>query len=886
MMKKLLYVLMMNLLVFTSQAQLQVGDPGVTVDQSKFDNDYPQMNRWANAGVRGGIPFINSFDKTASMNAGNSSAINAAITSLSNSLSSGETGLLTLNNGTYTINGTVHMKSNVSIIGQSRNGVICSITMNSNDAFLFDNVSHCGIYKLTIQGSWGQPIYNWNYSLDANREFTNTNTSVRLKGGTEDCWLDKVTILNSAKDPLRCPADHNTFRDLIVDGCKRKAGGAEGYFFIQGRDNLITGCQITHLRHISLQGGNVEYNVLYDNDFHQEVSYHSGDNGNNLVEYNRITLPYDMPPVAPGDADAVTPVEARNNSPVYFALMGPWSSAHTNSAHPNFAFRNDCVQNNHNHGSNTPWSDDTKVYVGPLKKGLTIQERIDNFPADGKGVPSGGTLYAVNLGGSTSVPVSSVSVSPSSKTIQVGATTTLSETVSPTNATNVSVTWTSSNTSVATVNSNGVVTGVSIGSATITVKTNDGNKTDTSAITVTSGGSSGGTTYTETFGNLTLDGWGAETYTGDGGFVWNVNAKGASGNIDGSKGIYFNTGSTGVVSNAIAGGISSFSVKCKDLWSSGVQRTIQLLVNGTVVGSMNHTGTSVYTFSVNNINISGSVTIALKNATSASGNNSLAIDDISWTTYAASSTPVTTTLTPTNDAYLQGAALNNNTLIRVESGNRVGYLKYDLSGVNGTITDAKLKLKCNGDGGSGNINIDLGNSSNWTETNLSSSNKPTSVASLASINSSYVVGTTYTWDLNESALSGGGNVSLILTQTSGNDVAFASKENTATAPQLEITYTPGSGSRVSEASVDKSLNTLSVEAYPNPFTDQIKVNFGSTQVREVGLVDINGRIVFKQTIASGQQELEINNLDIQNGIYLLRVVGEETNTFKVRKCSE
>ena len=77
----------------------------------------------------------------------------------------------------------------------------------------------------------------------------------------------------------------------------------------------------------------------------------------------------------------------------------------------------------------------------------------------------------------------SVSVSPTTASIEVGSTVTLTETVLPTNATNKSVTWSTSNSSVATV-SNGVVTGVGAGSATITVTTVDGGKTATCAVTV------------------------------------------------------------------------------------------------------------------------------------------------------------------------------------------------------------------------------------------------------------------------------------------------------------------------------------------------------------------------------------------------------------------
>jgi hypothetical protein len=71
--------------------------------------------------------------------------------------------------------------------------------------------------------------------------------------------------------------------------------------------------------------------------------------------------------------------------------------------------------------------------------------------------------------------------------VAAGATAALTATVSPANATNPAVTWSSSNTSVATVNSSGVVTGVVAGSAVVTATTVDGGFTDTTAVTVTGG---------------------------------------------------------------------------------------------------------------------------------------------------------------------------------------------------------------------------------------------------------------------------------------------------------------------------------------------------------------------------------------------------------------
>lgn len=111
------------------------------------------------------------------------------------------------------------------------------------------------------------------------------------------------------------------------------------------------------------------------------------------------------------------------------------------------------------------------------------------FDRNSGAVVDQGTINAImqGAGGSTNVPVTGVSLSPTSASAGVGVTQQLTATVSPSNATNKSVTWSSSNTGIATVNSSGLVTGVAAGSATITVTTVDGNKTATCAINVTSG---------------------------------------------------------------------------------------------------------------------------------------------------------------------------------------------------------------------------------------------------------------------------------------------------------------------------------------------------------------------------------------------------------------
>ena len=85
---------------------------------------------------------------------------------------------------------------------------------------------------------------------------------------------------------------------------------------------------------------------------------------------------------------------------------------------------------------------------------------------------------------SATVAVTGVTVAPAALTQEVGQTGALTATVAPATATNKAVTWTSSAPAIATVDASGTVKGIAPGTATITVKTADGGKTATCAVTV------------------------------------------------------------------------------------------------------------------------------------------------------------------------------------------------------------------------------------------------------------------------------------------------------------------------------------------------------------------------------------------------------------------
>ena len=136
------------------------------------------------------------------------------------------------------------------------------------------------------------------------------------------------------------------------------------------------------------------------------------------------------------------------------------------------------------------WSDGKNVHVAK-------DESWTNFTITPSGVSdeyinvsfaytTPGDEYTLIIGSATQVvKVSSVSLNKSSINLVAGDTETLSATISPNDATNKNVTWSTSNSVVATV-SEGVVTARSAGNAVISVTTEDGNKVASCNVTVES----------------------------------------------------------------------------------------------------------------------------------------------------------------------------------------------------------------------------------------------------------------------------------------------------------------------------------------------------------------------------------------------------------------
>ncbi len=213
--------------------------------------------------------------------------------------------------------------------------------------------------------------------------------------------------------------------------------GGNYYYYFADEQPVINGMQLcTNF----WEGSDILYVGSYDNT--QRVSY----NGSTITvpKYNNYNT------IATLDFDGVLAFNRAEDS-IASALLNLWSASET---------------------------DYNKMVYG----NILVYTSYGNC-----GIPAGDAGFHVRFmldSSSSSVSVAGVSLNKSSLSMTVGETQTLTATVSPSNATNKSITWSSSNTSVATVSSSGVVSAKAVGSAIITVKTNDGGKTATCSVTV------------------------------------------------------------------------------------------------------------------------------------------------------------------------------------------------------------------------------------------------------------------------------------------------------------------------------------------------------------------------------------------------------------------
>ncbi len=160
---------------------------------------------------------------------------------------------------------------------------------------------------------------------------------------------------------------------------------------------------------------------------------------------------------------------------------------------------------------------------------------------------------------------------------------------------------------------------------------------------------------------------------------------------------------------------------------------------------------------------------------------------------ATPTAPVTVAFFPTADAYVNQASAGTNygtatTLNVMDATNdRHTYLKFTTSGLSGTVTNAKLRLKCSATQSGSTMAYQVSNTS-WTETGLTWTNKP-AMGEQEDSKSNVVAGQWIELDVT-GYITGNATYSIGVQTTSGSLVQYHSKERTGTAedPVLEVTF--------------------------------------------------------------------------------------------------
>lgn len=137
----------------------------------------------------------------------------------------------------------------------------------------------------------------------------------------------------------------------------------------------------------------------------------------------------------------------------------------------------------------------------------------------------------------------------------------------------------------------------------------------------------------ETFENASLPGsYSDGSFTGDNSVTWSyVESRNDDGYEITNEGILLRrTASSSALSATVPGGIGDFTCNLKKAYTGSGNRQVELFINGVSQGtSIAFDNTTVQTFNVTGINISGNVLIEIKNITS----KQVVVDNIVWTGY-------------------------------------------------------------------------------------------------------------------------------------------------------------------------------------------------------------------------------------------------------------
>jgi hypothetical protein len=342
-MKKYLYIILLCFVCSLNiSAQKMIGGDDSFFANELYDPAYPMMEEWAKAGVEGGIPSFNKVEVKKRI------TVTDNLQEVISSISKLGGGKILISNGDYLVKHTLNIPSNVILRGENRDSVRLLVDMHGfhfktkkplTAALSLNGVEKAGIENLTIKYITPnfepvdkQHVYEpWDHKVFHERERRDTTLFVETIwiNNSRNCWIDNCQILWSGSDAIRINnSEHITCRHNYIDRSYNKCDGGMGYYNIM-RSKYVLCCyeKVRRIRHFAIHVES-QYCVAIHNDFEVDVNFHSGDNGYNLIEDNRIIIPvwHSWHCFQRGDPQKHKPAGKWNiiyNNVTYYKLDGP-----------------------------------------------------------------------------------------------------------------------------------------------------------------------------------------------------------------------------------------------------------------------------------------------------------------------------------------------------------------------------------------------------------------------------------------------------------------------------------------------------------------------------------------------------------------------------------
>ncbi len=266
---------------------IRIGDAGSAPDPSRFDPAYPEMERWARAGVTGGVPYI----ERVVGRIGPDSDIKAAVAAAAGQVSQSNPGVLLLAAGDYPIPRELWLKPGLVLRGADRTQTFLISELNEMKApygvaetHAIKMAARSALEDLTVYNRHVKEKDPSTYVGKYDNPGAPCSGLVKIPGSAADSWIQRCNLTHAGSNPISIDGDHITIRDCTIDQAYNKGGKGHGYLELgNAHDILFYNNTFKNIRHVSVMWKS-SYVVFYRCRFEVDLNYHDGLPHHNLVE--------------------------------------------------------------------------------------------------------------------------------------------------------------------------------------------------------------------------------------------------------------------------------------------------------------------------------------------------------------------------------------------------------------------------------------------------------------------------------------------------------------------------------------------------------------------------------------------------------------------------